>query len=393
MRAGSEKAVSPSIAFLTASLSARAGGLAASVPATVAALGEAGASVTLAGLRDDAYDEASLPGTPSRIEAVPSWPTPGIRLAPALDRAVSDADCDLLHLQGLWLYPSIATLRWRRRTGRPVVISPHGMLDPWAVANAGWKKRLALAAFERANLRGAACIHALNAGERDAMRSFGLTGPVAVIPNGVTLPEAGRAPPRPGWLPADRRVLLFLGRIHPKKGLSETLEAWAKLPDGLRDRWALVLAGWDDGGHLEGLRRQAAALGLREGVLFPGPVFGADKAALLAYADAFILASHSEGLPMGVLEAWAHRLPVFMTRACNLPEGFEDGAAVEIPTEPEGLARILAARLEEPSLPAMGEAGRSLVEARFTWDSVARDLLAVYRWVLGRGPKPACVET
>lgn len=386
-----------SIAVLTASLSKRAGGLAATVPAAVNAVTKLGIKAYVVGMRDTEFDPRTLLYEDADVRAVESLPFPGMRLAPALDRALLELKADVLHLQGLWLYPSIAALRWRSRTGRPVVISPHGMLDGWALRNSAWKKRLALALFERRNLSGAACIHALAEAELQAVRALGLTVPVAVIPNGVDLPPTDVRPVRPAFLEGDkRRILLFLGRIHPKKGLRETVEAWAQFqkaaPGTARD-WVLVIAGWDDGGHAEGLRQLASELGLNGTVCFPGPVFGSEKAALLQAASAFVLASHSEGMPMAVLEAWAHECPVFMTRACNLPEGFERQAAVEIPADPASMVPILARHLADPELGRFGRAGRALVAEQFSWERVGRDLAAVYSWLGGRGPQPACVRT
>lgn len=91
---------------------------------------------------------------------------------------------------------------------------------------------------------------------------------------------------------------------------------------------------------------------------------------------------------MAVLEAWAHRLPVFMTRACHLPEGFEAGAAIEIPVQPEAMAKLLALHLGAPSLSALGTAGRALVEARFSWQSVGLQLDALYAWLAGERETP-----
>lgn len=385
-----------SVAFVTASLSPRAGGIAASIPYTVNALVDVGVDVRVYGLQDDALDLEKLPYDLAPVRAVASWPTPALRVAPALDMVLRGDPAQLLHLQGLWLYPSIAALRWRRRTRRPVVISAHGMLDPWALRNSEWKKRLALAFFERENLECAACLHALNSAEKEAIRAFGLKAPVAVIPNGVVLPEKEEAFCRPVCLAREeRKVLLFLGRIHPKKGISETLKAWAMLrttDPKLVDDWVLMVAGWDDGGHVGKLKREAADLDLGNSVSFVGPVFGTEKDRLLAGVDAFILASHSEGQPMAVLEAWSHSVPVFMTRACNLPEGFDKGAAVELPTDPVGIARKLSEALSDPLLPSLGTAGRDLVTTDFSWPAVARELAAVYAWTMGAGPRPDCVE-
>lgn len=383
------------IGFLGEALSARAGGIAVSMFASSKALTRHGVTVEVFGLRDSAFGSETLPYPKGKVHIASAWNAPGLRLAPALDRALAARDLDVLHQHGLWLYPSIATSRWRQRTGRPVVISPHGMLDPWALNNSGWKKRLARLLYEDRNLEGAACLHALNHEELRAFRDLGLRNPVAVVPNGVDLPSADDPLARPNFLSADhRQVLLFLGRIHPKKGLAETLMAWARarmLNEQIAKDWVLVVAGWDDGGHVESLQKMARELGLEGSVYFPGPSFGEDKARVFAHANAFILASHSEGLPMAVLEAWAHRLPVLMTRACNLPTGFEVGAAVEITVDPEALADNLVRYLSDPALPGRGEAGRDLVERCYSWDSAACDLIAVYRWLAGRASRPDCV--
>ena len=257
---------------------------------------------------------------------------PRFAYAPDLNELRINARHDVLHRHGLWLYPSIAVSRWQRNTGRPVVVSTQGMLERWALDNGRHKKRIAALLFERSSLRGAACIHCSKA-EVPAVRAFGLSNPIAVIPNGADLPHHGNRLPRPAWLPDDgRRTLLFLGRIHPKKGIRETLQAWALLSSqetSILKQWRLVIAGWDDGGHIKSLIEHAQSLGLRD-VIFPGPLFAGEKLATFAHADAFILASHSEGLPMAVLEAWSYSLPVFMTHECNLPEGFDEGAAIKI---------------------------------------------------------------
>jgi poly(glycerol-phosphate) alpha-glucosyltransferase len=130
-------------------------------------------------------------------------------------------------------------------------------------------------------------------------------------------------------------------------------------------------------------------------VHFLGPQFGAARAAAYRNAQAFILPSFSEGLPMAVLEAWAHRLPVLMTRQCHLPEGFAAHAAMPLEPSPDSIAiglenlfRAAAKDREE-----MGRRGRELVTARFSWSRVAASLHEVYRWVLGGGAKPECVVT
>jgi len=270
------------------------------------------------------------------------------------------------------------------------------MLDPWAVNNASWKKRIAGALFEKQNLASARCLHALNISEAGSMRDFGLTNPIAVIPNGTDIPIDSDAAP-PDWWPGGK-VLLFIGRIHPKKGVAELIEAYAhflRAAPKYAASWRLVIAGWDDGGYEAALRGSVARHGLTDQVIFPGPIYGNQKDAALRHATAFVLPSYSEGMPMSVLEAWAYRLPVLMTDACNLPEGFAVGAAARVTQDPAELAKQLTSLLASDSSNALGEMGlrgRTLVEAHFGWEEIARRHAEVYAWMaLGRGDPPSDV--
>jgi glycosyltransferase involved in cell wall biosynthesis len=378
------------VAHLTAHVSPRAGGLYFAVQQLVRHLArDTDVSVEVVGLSD------------RRGGGAPSWADLPLHLcrqsgprrlgyASGLRPTLERLDADAVHAQGLWMYPSAVGRRWSRGAGRPHLVSPHGMLDPWALARSAWRKRLAGWLFENAHLHGAACLHALSTGEALAIRSHGLRNPVCIVPNGVELPElpASRDPGR------NTRTLLFLGRLAPKKGLRELLHAWAAAGRAVSD-WRLRIAGWDEGGHGDELRRLLDRLGPGPGVDLTGPAFDADKEAALREADAFVLPSFSEGLPMAVLEAWSHRLPVLMTDACNLPEGFDAGAAIRMAPEPASIAlglRRLVAMSDSERL-AMGALGRALVERRFAWPTIARRMRDVYAWVLGGGPAPSCVIT
>lgn len=336
-------------------------------------------------------------------------------LLPALD-----PKADLLYAATLWKYPSWAALQWAEHTGKPMMVAPHGSLDPWALRNAAWKKRIAGLIFKNRQLRRATCLRALCESEANSLRAYGLTNPIAIIPNGVDLPEEDQEMGKSERLKAKsenkgRKTLLFLGRIHPKKGLVNLIRAKAlsrKSRVESRELWQLIIAGWDQGGH-EGelkslcdemslswsdLRVSSRALDSRpstldSAVLFHGPAFGLQKEELLRSADAFVLPSFSEGLPMAVLEAWAHRLPVVMTPECNLPEGFAADAALRIGTETESISAGLNTlfSLNESDLEEMGARGRALVEERFTWNTVAAQMRGVYDWMLGGGTHPLSV--
>jgi poly(glycerol-phosphate) alpha-glucosyltransferase len=252
--------------------------------------------------------------------------------------------------------------------------------------------------FEKRNLAGAACLHALNEAEALSMREFGLRNPIAIIPNGVILPQSDESTTGaatwevPGVV--RRKVLLFLGRIHPKKGIATLLQAWHQVRIASRDSgWKLAIAGWDQVGHEEDLKQLAGKLGIAEDVYFIGPQFQKMKEVAFARAAAFVLPSYSEGMPVAVLEAWASRLPVLMTQECNLSEGFEANAAIKIEASAEGVASGLRElfRMSDGERIQMGLRGRALVEERFTWPSVAEKMLRLYKWVAGRGDRPEFV--
>lgn len=397
------------VGLVSDSLSTAAGGIFEIERSLARHLAGLGVEVSAWGIRDESW-----------AKAIPQWKgiechvrdRIGPRIfgyAPGLVRDLVASGCDLLHLQHLWMYPSLAVHQWHRRTGRPFLVTANGMLEPWTLANSRLNKRLAAWLYEDRMLRAAACLQANTVKEAADFRAHGLGNPVCIIPNGVDLPGDVARRAAADERRSTPRILLFLGRLHPKKGLVNAIRAWAAATatgGGAREMgWRFVIAGWDQGGHGEELKTLCRELGIpfrvgaddTEGgageVSFPGPVFGEAKEALLRAADAFVLPSFSEGLPMAVLEAWAYRVPVLMTEACNLPEGFAAGAALRVGTDEatlaEGLRQLFG--MTDDQRAAMGAAGRALVEARFTWPKVAARMKEVHEWLLGGGTRPECV--
>lgn len=405
---------------VTSWISRSAGGLFQSVRSLSQALAcQPGVSVQVFGC----CDECSEADAPAWQPLVPrTFPCVGPRqfgFSPALNRAVREDDCDLVHTHGIWLAHAMAPLAWHRRTGRPLVVSPRGMLDPWILQRSPWKKRFACWLYVTEHLNQAACLHALCQSEAESMRAYGLRNPICTIPNGIDLPSlaADRLSalmcPLKSAKTNGRKVVLFLGRIHPKKGLANLVRAWGSL-GAERQEWILAIAGWDELGYEAELKQLATKLNLSwldlrnpsldqqpvaikesVSVLFVGPQFGDDKSACYWNSDAFVLPSFSEGLPMAVLEAWSFGKPVLMTPTCNIPQGFAAGAALRIATEPQSIRQGLHVLFSMPEADrqAMGQRGLKLVLERFTWPKIAQDMHAVYQWVLGGGAKPDSVES
>lgn len=382
------------VALLTAHMSRRAAGVWEFIRQLASALPQTGVNAAVIGLHDRRAPAADLDGLAAIACRVAGPDAFGFSsgLLPAL-RAFAP---DVVHAQGIWMYPSLANLRWHRRTRRPYLVAPHGMLDSWALGRAQIKKRMVSSWFEREHLRSASCLHATNQAEARAIRADGLTNPICIVPYGVRLP-ADRPAMKPAWaqeLAPDGKVLLFLGRLHPKKGLTGLLHAWQRVrAEAEREGWHLAIAGWDQGGHADKLSALIADLSLARSVRLVGPQFGLDKEATFRAADAFILPSFSEGLPVAVQEAWSYRLPVLMTPHCNLPEGFAAGAALELQTEVGSIADALQTLFRMPAAEReqIGRRGRQFVEDRFSWDLVAAEMNRVYAWLAGGGAPPACV--
>jgi poly(glycerol-phosphate) alpha-glucosyltransferase len=380
------------VGFLVGSVSRQAGGLFQSVRGLAKAIASTDVDVRVFGIRDE---QSALDLQEWRPLSVQTF-RPRLRAwgySNQLVPAMLDADLDILSVHGLWKYCSVASQRWHRQKGRPYLVHPHGMLESWAVRNAMWKKRIAALLYENQHLRGAACLRALTEAEAQSIRSYGLSNPVCVIPNGVDLPDLPESNAKSQS--ANQKTLLYLGRLHPKKNVLNLIRAWTESFNSQpgSDRWVLAIAGWDQGGYEAQLKQLTTDLELRTSVIFLGPQFGADKTECYRACDAFILPSLSEGLPMAVLEAWARAKPVLMTPECNLPEGFEANAAVRIGNAPDEIAAGLrqVREMSDDDRSQMGNRGRALVATRFSWPRIADQMRQVFEWMLGGGCSPDSV--
>ena len=298
----------------------------------------------------------------------------------------------VIDVQGIWMYDSLVALRYQRNHPEiKKVITPHGMLDPWAIKNSAWKKKIVGHFFEYKNLRTADCFHALCRSEYESIRKFGLRQPVAIIPNGINLPFNPQFDRN-----KKKKILLYISRIHPKKGIKELIEGVSHLkrqnPEILSD-WTIRIAGWNQLNYKEELECLSVELGTNDVIQFIGPVFGDEKVRELCQADAFILPSFSEGLPMSILEAWSYKLPCIMTDYCNLPEGFEANAAIRIEPRAESVMRglKLLMRMSDSDRISIGENGFNLCKRKFTWEKIAQKKLKLYDWLVGKCDMPSFI--
>ena len=324
------------------------------------------------------------------------------RSAPLLSSLCASADLrdairtdamttDVLHGHGLWLMPNVYPGAACRRAGAKAryVLSPRGMLGAAALAFSPAKKRIFWSLYQKRALETVSCFHATSEAECDDVRRAGLNAPVAVIPNGIDLPAIDAAKRRD---PAAERVVLSLGRIHPKKGLDRLVRAWATI-EAQHPDWRLQIVGPAELGHDVALRELAHSLGLRN-VSVDGPAYGAAKDALLADASLFVLPTLNENFAMTVAEALAAQVPVISTKGAPWAglETHRCGWWIDHGVEPMSEALRQAIELPDAERARMGARGREWMSQDYSWASVASEMLDVYRWLSGAGDRPASVK-
>jgi len=296
-----------------------------------------------------------------------------------LYRAVLKSEVDVLHLHGIWMFPSIVGGAWAKHTGKPYIISPHGMLDKWIISRNKWKKDIARLVYENRNFSRAQILHALNVPEEEAIRSAFVDKSVVNIPNGVDLNSNKHSVVE---FAARRPHIVFLSRLHEKKNVEGLLDAWFMIKDLVQERnYRLIIAGYGEPEYVERLRRKVLSISPQAPVEFVGAVFGEKKSELLTEARYLILPSYSEGLPMTVLEAWGSGTPALITPFCNLSQGIARGAAIEIGTSPEAIALGLTTALCETAEQwnSRAKEAKRVVETDFSSKIVARRWVALYR--------------
>ena len=308
-------------------------------------------------------------------------------MAQWLDSEVRSGGVDVLHNHGLWMMPNVYPGRTAANFKLPYIVSPHGTLSAWATNNGSKIKKLFWPLVQRPALKAVTCFHATAEHEYQDIRRMGFRQPVAIIPNGVDIP------PPMDRVTGEARTLLFLGRIHPVKGLNMLLPAWgaveARFPD-----WRLRIVGPGDDDYLNKVHALAVALELKR-VDFCGPLFGSDKWQAYAEAELFVLPSYSENFGMSVAEALAAGTPAVVTKGAPWPgldsecagKWIDNGVAPLV----SALEELMQCNSEELSF--MGQRGRLWMERDNSWRTIGRKMADTYRWVREGGGVPAWVIT
>ncbi len=383
------------ILHVISSLDPKLGGppaVAARLAAAQAALGHDVSVLCYSAYRpDQSHDRAlaAISGVPHvgrvRVTALP--PATGIERAVARSAAVAArgavGNVDVMHLHGVWEPMLARVASAARRRGVPYVVRPAGMLDIWSMRQRALKKKFAMALVYRRMLNSALFVHALNQDEAANIGPLKLTMPVRVIPNGVFLEELEPLPAKGSFYEnhpalAGRPFVLFLSRLHFKKGLDYLAEAFAMAAARVPDL-QLVVAGPDDGYRAQ-FEQLVLQRSIAERTHVIGPLYGRDKLAALVDAACFCLPSRQEGFSVAITEALACGLPVVVSRESHFPEVTESGAGIETGLDGREVGAALLRVLSDPALRLrMSAAGAALVRERFTWPRIAARCVEAYR--------------
>ncbi len=297
---------------------------------------------------------------------------------------VASGTVDVIHNNSIWMMPNVYPSWVTKGTNIPLVVSPHGTFSEWSMRHSRAVKFIFWHGFQKSALHRTALFHATAESEYEDIRRLGFRQPVAMVPNGVDIPSPSRGTRR------DRgeATLLFVSRVHPKKGLEYLLHAWAALQDA-HLRWNLRIVGPGEPSYLEKLGELASSLRL-ERVAFTGPLYGREKDEAYLSADLFVLPTHSENFGMAVAEALAAGCPVVTTRGAPW-SGLVDHHAgwwIDIGIEPLRLALDEAMSKHSGDLAQMGLRGRTWMERDFSWGRIAAQMIESYRWIREGGSRP-----
>ncbi|SFD29875.1 Glycosyltransferase involved in cell wall bisynthesis [Algibacter lectus] len=312
-------------------------------------------------------------------------------LSKSLKNSLKKSEAHLLHGHGLWQMPVHQMAKMARERHIPYIITPRGMLEPWSLTQSPLKKKLALSLFQKKDLDHAACIHATAPMEVKSIRDLGFTNPVAMIPNGIDLKAFSDTIPNKSKTP---KRILFLSRIHKKKGIENLIEAWKQLNPEVKQNWVIDIYGNGDTAYIEELKTLIKKSNLENQIQIKAPVFGEEKLKVFRAASLFVLPTFSENFGIVVAEALACYTPVITTKGApwEALETYNCGNWIDIGVKPlvESLNQMLVKSPE--ALLELGINGRKLVEDQFSMNAVAKQMLELYNWILNDGDKPKYVD-
>lgn len=307
-----------------------------------------------------------------------------------------DDDADIYHYHGVWLPCNHWVSKAARRQKKAYIINPRGDLEIYRINYNKWKKLKKMIIWHlygRSDTQDASCVLTTSQQEANAVRQLGITAPVAIIPNGIDL---SGFPMDVVHSKHDKKVVLFLSRVNPIKGLELLIDAWDQLPEALSSNWELHIAGNSDpADYIYLLKNKVKRLDLTHSIKFLGPITGETKIKKYLDSDLFILPSFNENFGNVIAEAMMCECPVITTK--NAPWSclieYECGWWIDLSVE--NLVKTLteSMSLTDEQRYELGRKGRQCIINGYSSESVAKKTYVLYEWVLGQRGKPEFVHT
>lgn len=283
---------------------------------------------------------------------------------------------DIVHVNCCWTPDCAMIQRLAQKRGYKVVLTPHGMLEPWIIKRHYWTRKVpALWLYQKAAVQRADCVQATAESERDNLLKLGYNSNIKVVRLGI---DAESIEMKRSWKKS--RHILFLSRVHVKKGINFLVEAADVLRNELQG-YKILVAGEGEANYVEAMKRMICDRGLQDIVQLIGGVYGDEKWRLFQTSDFFVLPTHSENFGLAIAESLASGTPVITTVGTPWSDlnSSEAGAWIKIGTEPlvETLRRFLS--LSEEELETMGRNGRKLIETKYSAHVMAEQMMEVYK--------------
>lgn len=383
------------------SLGAVYGGPSKSVIELAQALGKSGINVDLVSTNANGNDSLSEPTNvwiqkdSYRVQVFPCKTIGDYKLSFSITKWLFQhiKDYDLVQTNAIFSIPNLPAYLACNWHATPYVVIPRGMLEPWALSYKAGKKKIYYSLFEKPALQRASALQMLASTEAQQIQSLNLQTPLVISPNGIHYQDFETLTTSHifyNHFPniKNKKLILFLGRIDPKKGLDLLATAFGKIKPQFPNVH-LVVAGPDNIGFLPTAQQYFADNHCLESVTFTGILTGPMKYSALAAADYYIAPSYSEGFSMSVLEGMAAGLPCIITTGCNFPEAANASAAHVVDIDADAIAHALVTCLKKPDAAiAMGQRARQFIFQHYTWEQIANNLHDVYQKILDKQPFP-----
>lgn len=322
------------------------------------------------------HSDNPLPMENCRVHEIPRYRPFSANWRKAVVGLLNRVKPDVVHVNCCWTPDCAMIQKVAQGMGYKVVLSPHGMLEPWIVQRHYLTRKLpALMLYQKAAVKKADCIHATADSERDNLLKLGYNSRVKVVKLGI---DADGIALKKSW--KRTRRMLFLSRVHPKKGVNFLVEAAAVLCEQLKG-WHIVIAGEGDADYVDSLKTQIREQGLEDIVRLAGGVYGEEKWRLFQTSDFFVLPTHSENFGLAIAESLASGTPVITTNGAPWDDlnTCGAGACIDIGTQPlvDTLRQFIS--LTDDELERMGRNGRMLIERKYSAKVMAKEMMEIYR--------------